>query len=123
MSIKKVAKDYKITKKGVEFTTLRKGKVVISEEEVRMLAKLYCPSKEIAKYFGISYQQIISHFGTFIEEEQVKTKQKLRAKQLEEAYNGNTTLLIWLGKQMLGQTDQGPKHGDNNQPLPWSEDE
>jgi len=33
----------------------------------------------------------------------------LRSKQIECAMNGNTALLIFLGKNMLGQSDQGNK--------------
>jgi hypothetical protein len=29
---------------------------------------------------------------------------------------------IWLGKQLLNQSDQGERNADDNQPLPWSDD-
>lgn len=122
MSTKKVAKDYTVVKNGIELKSKRKGKIVVSEEEVRMLARLFCPVTDMVRYFDIPQTTLIHHFGPMINEEKEKTKQKLRAKQLEEAYNGNTTLLIWLGKQMLQQTDQGPKNDDNNMPLPWNDD-
>ena len=32
-------------------------------------------------------------------------KRRLRRKQLELALEGDKTMLIWLGKQMLGQVD------------------
>lgn len=119
---KKVAQDYKVVKNGIEFKSKRKGIVVVSEEEVRMLASLFCPVTDMAKYFDVPLTSLKHHFQPFIDEEKEKTKQKLRAKQLEEAYNGNTTLLIWLGKQMLGQTDNGPKDEDDKQPLPWKDE-
>lgn len=122
MSVKKVAKDYKVVKNGIEFKSKRKGKVVISEEEVRLLASLFCPLTDMVKYFDVPKSTLVGHFKPIIDEVKERTKQKLRAKQLEEAFNGNTTLLIWLGKQMLGQTDHGPKDDDNKQPLPWKDD-
>jgi hypothetical protein len=122
MSVKKVTKPYQVVKNGIEFKSKRKGKVIISEEEVRMLSRLHCPLSDIARYFDVPKETLYGHFKVMIDEEKERTKQKLRAKQLDEAYNGNTTLLIWLGKQMLGQTDQGPKDDDDKLPLPWKDD-
>lgn len=34
------------------------------------------------------------------------TKQALAMKQIDVALKGNTTMLIWLGKQLLGQVDE-----------------
>jgi len=115
--------EYKVTKKGYEFRHVReKRTVVIEEKEVRMLAGLHCPASEMARYFGVNYSTFRNVFRGVIDSEKERTKQKVRAKQLEEAMNGNVPLLIWLGKNMLGQTDQGPKVEDNKQPLPWDDD-
>jgi len=122
MSVKKVAQPYKVVKNGLEFKSKRKGKVIISEEEVRMLASLHCPVSDMVKYFDVPEATLLTHFRPIINEEKEKTKQKLRAKQLEEAFNGNTTMLVWLGKQMLKQTDQGPKDDDEKMPLPWKDE-
>ena len=55
-------------------------------------------------------RRIKSSFGmTFTKYKNLKMsriRMKLRQKQFDEAMNGNTTLLIWLGKNMLGQTDK-----------------
>ena len=48
-------------------------------------------------------------------------KTSLRRMQWEKAQSGNTTMLIWLGKQMLGQKDK-LETSENNEPLPWSYD-
>jgi hypothetical protein len=45
----------------------------------------------------------------------------LRRMQWEKAQTGNTTMLIWLGKQMLGQKDR-LETSEEAQPLPWSYD-
>jgi len=37
---------------------------------------------------------------------QAVLKRSLRAKQVEAALGGNTTMQIWLGKNMLGQSDK-----------------
>ena len=119
---KKVAKDHAIVKHGFEFKTNSDTKVVISEKEVRLLASLMCPQNDMAKFYDIPASTFLKRFKRVIESEKEKTKQRLRAKQLEEAFNGNTTLLIWLGKNMLGQSDQGPKSEDANMPLPWDDE-
>jgi hypothetical protein len=71
-----------------------------------------------------SYEVMASHFGCVkntiarhMEDESSQfcvrykkglgnTKQSLAMKQIEVALKGNTTMLIWLGKQLLGQVDE-----------------
>jgi hypothetical protein len=48
-------------------------------------------------------------------------KIRLRQLQLKAAEKGSAAILIWLGKQMLGQTDQ-IDNSEEDQPLPWSYD-
>ena len=44
----------------------------------------------------------------------------LRRLQWQSASTGNTTMLVWLGKQMLGQRDKREDTAaDGNLPLPW----
>ena len=45
-------------------------------------------------------------FSEYRNKKMGRVRMKLRQKQYEEAMRGNTTLLIWLGKQWLGQTDK-----------------
>lgn len=45
-------------------------------------------------------------FAEYREKKMTECRQKLRQKQYEVALAGNVTMLIWLGKQMLGQTDK-----------------
>ena len=46
---------------------------------------------------------------------------KLRRKQIEVAMSGNHTMLIWLGKNMLGQSDT-PMQDEEVTILPWSDE-
>jgi len=46
---------------------------------------------------------------------------RLRRKQMEVALEGNPTMLIFLGKAMLGQSDN-PLNSDDKKILPWSDD-
>jgi hypothetical protein len=43
---------------------------------------------------------------------------RLRQLQWQSAEKGNVTMQIFLGKQMLGQTDT-PNESQNNEPLPF----
>jgi hypothetical protein len=49
-------------------------------------------------------------------------KQSLRRAQLTVALNGNPTMLIWLGKQYLGQSENTLETNEN-QILPWNMEE
>jgi hypothetical protein len=49
-------------------------------------------------------------------------KQSLRHAQIKLAIGGNATMLIWLGKQILGQ-QENPTSNEENKPLPWQEEE
>ena len=49
-----------------------------------------------------------------------ETRQKLRNAQIKLALGGNAVMLIWLGKQMLGQTDN-PNNADTDKVLPWTD--
>ena len=44
--------------------------------------------------------------GDYMEEARQAGLTSLRAKQFEMAMQGDKTMLVWLGKQYLGQTDK-----------------
>ena len=50
-----------------------------------------------------------------------ETKSALRRAQLNKAFNGDTAMLIWLGKNWLKQSDSGERLSDENQVLPWQD--
>ena len=95
-----------------------RNKVVIPEEQVAELSKLHCTNKEMADFFGVPLQTFMDNFRDIIIKNRLITKQRLRSKQLEVALNGDRTMLIWLGKQMLGQSET-PITNEDNQVLPW----
>ena len=45
-------------------------------------------------------------FTEYKEQKMAVIRTRLRAKQFEVAMQGNVSMLIWLGKNMLGQTDK-----------------
>ena len=97
-------------------------KTIIPPEEVEKLASYHCTNTEIADFFNIPIKTLEYNFAKLIQKAKSQTKQRLRKAQLEVALNGNTSMLIWLGKNILGQQDQPVTEG-SKQPLPWSDDE
>ena len=62
------------------------------------------------------------NFSVFLTKSRSGLKRRLRAVQLDVALKGNPTMLIWLGKNLLGQTDN-PYSSDAHEPLPWTDNE
>lgn len=105
-----------------EIPKARKPKKDIDREVVIKLARLHCNTSEIARWFGVDANTINNKFRTDIELARGETRAKLRRKMLEEAMNGNTTMLIWLSKNMCGMSDNGPVDNEDKKPLPWTDD-
>lgn len=117
---------YKVTnikygEKTVRGRIIGRNKTVIPEEQVMELAKLHCTNKEMADFFDVPLSTFTDNFRDIITKGRLDTKQRLRAAQLKLALNGDRTLLIWLGKNILGQSEN-PVSAENNQVLPWLED-
>ncbi len=72
---------------------------------IEKLAAIGCPNKEIASIIGISVDTLANRFSDFVDKGRLNGKTRLRKKQIEVAMSGNVTMLIFLGKNMLGQAD------------------
>lgn len=90
-------------------------KIEVDLEEVVELAAEGCTTKEIAAALGISP-------GTLFGRKDIKDAYdrgremlgvNIRHWQILAAKNGNVQMLIWLGKQYLGQTDGKKEEADN----------
>ena len=89
----------------------RPKKYDIDTKEVEKLAGYGCTNIEIADFFGCSSDLIEKSYSEFLTKGRANLKKRLRKAQLDTALSGNSTMLIWLGKQMLGQVDkQGIEH-------------
>jgi hypothetical protein len=67
--------------------------------------------EEVASRLGISKATLdrrleTAEFRGAWDTAQSELKISLRTKQVELALGGNTTMLVWLGKQLLGQRDR-----------------
>ena len=85
---------------------------VVSLSKVESLASRFCTPEEIAAEMGLRGKAILRRraFRDAVERGRLKGRVELRNLQwalAEDAKNaGNATILIWLGKVYLGQTDK-----------------
>ena len=75
-------------------------------DKIQMLASFGCSIIEIAKYFKMDESTVRKNYKDELETGRESLKVRLRQLQWDHAARGNTALLIWLGKQYLGQTDR-----------------
>ena len=113
----------KYGEKTVRGRVVGRDKVVIPEEQVAQLAQYHCTNKEMADFFGVKLQTFVDNFRDIITKNRILTKQRLRKAQLDLALNKHDrVMLIWLGKQMLGQAEN-PISEESNQVLPWLDED
>tara|TARA_R110002096_G_scaffold310654_1_gene505184 strand:+ start:1616 stop:1996 length:381 start_codon:yes stop_codon:yes gene_type:complete len=78
------------------------------------MCAIHCTGEECAAILGVSYEHLNNQLkrdgnGGFLDYFKVKGsngKMSLRRKQYDQAMSGNATMLIWLGKQWLNQSDK-----------------
>lgn len=119
--IRRPNKERKTGTKTVEGVVVGRDQKVIPPEEVFKLASIGCKDTEIADWFGVDSNTLRYNFSVELLKGREALKQSLRRAQLTVALNGNPTMLIWLGKQYLGQSEN-PLETNENQILPWNMD-
>lgn len=101
---------------------MARPRIEINWEEFDKLCNLQCTLSEIAGWFGCSEDTIErackreknEGFADYYKKKSQNGKISLRRKQMEIALKGNVGMLIWLGKQYLGQNDkQALEHSGN----------
>ncbi len=92
----------------------------VDRDLVWKLATLQCSLKEIADQFNMTPETLNRNFGDLIEKGRSVGRKSLRRAQFEKALNGDSKMLVWLGKQYLGQEDN-PNNGEDTSPLPWED--
>ena len=98
----------------------RPKKYDIDTEEIRKLAKYGMTNVEIADFFGCDESLIRKSYYEYLTKGRAEMKLRLRQLQFKSAEKLNAVMLIWLGKQMLGQSDIPV--GEDSQPLESSID-
>jgi len=85
-------------------------------EKVIQMIRIQCTAEEICDVIGMSVDTLgrriaereiddVKNFADLYKKHQGEGKASLRRAQWKAAQNGNPSMLIWLGKQMLGQKD------------------
>lgn len=80
-------------------------------ETIEKLASVFCTDEEIASFMGVSVEALLSYrnkdaFAEYKKRGLERGKATLRRKQFEVAMKGNCTMLIWLGRNYLNQSEK-----------------
>lgn len=78
----------------------------IDPVQVLKLASLHCTMKEMAYFFDVSVDTLERRYAEEIEKGREQGKTRLRQLQWQSAEKGIFAMQIWLGKQILGQSDK-----------------
>jgi len=84
----------------------RPKKYNLDTKQVEQLAGYGCTDTEIASFFDISRTTLERNYEHYLTKGREEGKIRLRQYQWASAKKGNVAMLIWLGKQMLGQADK-----------------
>jgi len=98
----------------------RPKKYNLDTDQIKKLASLGCTNKEMADFFGCSADLLEKRYSEFLTKGRAEQKLRLRQLQWKSAEKGNIVMQIWLGKQILGQSENNIKEDD--EPLAWSLD-
>jgi hypothetical protein len=80
-------------------------KVVVDETRVEELAAKLLSIDEIARLVGCSPKTLERRYQDALQRGRDNARLNLRAAQFRAAMDGNVAMLIWLGKQYLGQRE------------------
>ena len=103
------------------------NKITFDYDEIEKLYTIDCTDQDIADHLGISRKTVQRRkkndkkWQKAMRYGYAKGNRSLRAKQYQVALSGNTTMLVWLGKNRLGQTDKqefNHQEVDNNAFVP-----
>lgn len=109
-------------KKGIEPdppASTGRPPIPIDLDEAFRLGTIGCTIDECAIAFDCSVAHLTSS-PEFLEAHKkglLNVKKSLRRQQIEMAAEGNATMAIWLGKQLLGQRDKQDMHIDQPQTI------
>jgi len=91
----------------------------IDAEQVRKLAEIGLNNVDIAGFFGCDESTIRKRFPEYLTKGKIDRRITLHTGQYQAAKEGNIAMLIWLGKQELGQVDkvENRHSGDDEKPV------
>ena len=85
----------------------------IDWDQVDKMCEIHCTGEEQASILGVDYDTLNAAckrdkgigFSDYFKQKSSGGKMSLRRRQFTSAMDGNTTMLVWLGKNWLGQSD------------------
>lgn len=81
-------------------------KIEIDTTMLANYASIGCTDEEMATLLGCSSDTLVNNFSEIIEEGRSRLNMSLRRSQVKKALAGDNSMLIWLGKNRLGQRDR-----------------
>ncbi len=89
-------------------------KIEIDFENLQKMCEIHCTQEEICHLLDINHETLdarlkeagFNNFSHYYKKASTLGKKSLRRIQFEAANNGSVPMMIWLGKQYLGQTDK-----------------
>jgi len=98
---------------------------VIDWDTVGKLLEAQSLTVDIAAELGVSTRTLYTRckqdlnmsFSALSQQKKAKGRSRLRAAQFKAAMEGNSTMLVWAGKQYLGQSDKTEVKGEGGGPF------
>jgi hypothetical protein len=84
-------------------------KIEFSPDEMKkmeVLAAMGASNESIAEFLGCSVDTLDRNYADTLKKGKDRMKNNLRIAQYRLAMNGSVAMLIWLGKQLLGQSER-----------------
>lgn len=89
-------------------------RIDVDMDQLTELVRIQCTAEECAQVLGITAPTLdarlkesgYANFLDFYKKHSAEGKSSLRRAQFKAAKEGNATMLVWLGKQWLGQRDK-----------------
>ena len=91
---------------------MKTKKEIPIEKQVEKLASYGLTNKEISEALAFDENTLKRKFEIFLTKGKANLKQRLKRKQIDVALGGNVSMLIWLGKNYLGQADKMDENGE-----------
>ena len=98
-----------------ENTKMGRPRIPLDWDKIEKMAAIFCTQEEIADIYECSIDTLNRHckdlygitFAEYLRQKRAHGKKSLRRRQYLKAVDeGDRVMLIWLGKQYLGQSDE-----------------
>jgi hypothetical protein len=85
----------------------------LDEKQILSLAQVGCTTEEIAFHLECSKDTLERRYAALLKKGRAQLRMSLRRAQVKKALAGDNTMLIWLGKILLGQKEERDNSANN----------